>query len=91
MRFRQKRILRRWLEQLNAERAKNGMTMAQADGVSAVLVRGARFNTLVEMIDEKLATEIGVEAWGDGTLLKWLWEHREEILAFILKIVDLFN
>lgn len=26
-----------------------------------------------------------------GDLLKWLWENREEILAFILKLVEMFT
>lgn len=28
---------------------------------------------------------------GGGQLIEWLWENREEILAFILKLIDMFD
>lgn len=27
----------------------------------------------------------------DGKLLRWIWENREQILNFVLQIVDLFS
>lgn len=28
---------------------------------------------------------------GDGSLLKWLWENREQIIEFVLTIIDMFD
>lgn len=32
-----------------------------------------------------------VGALGDGTILRWLWEHRDEIVRWILSILSLFG
>lgn len=31
-----------------------------------------------------------MKAIGDGTILNWLWDHKDEILAFILRLLPLF-
>ena len=33
----------------------------------------------------------GALEFGDGSLLKWLWENREAILEFILTLIALFS
>ena len=37
------------------------------------------------------ATATGQAVGGDGKLIDWLWENREEILEFVLKIIGLFG
>lgn len=36
-------------------------------------------------------TAIKASAFGDGTILSKLWEHREEILAFFLMLFESFS
>lgn len=43
-----------------------------------------------EVFAANMAPAAQLYGWGDGELLKKLWENREEILDFILRIVDLF-
>lgn len=32
-----------------------------------------------------------VKEIGDGKIIEWLWENREEILAFVLKLIEMFS
>ena len=44
-----------------------------------------------EVFAANMAPSAEVYGWGDGEFLKKIWENREEILDFILKLVDLFS
>lgn len=82
-------VMRRMLNKLLAD---GELTPSQAEYVRQIKWRPRLFGTLVDRVHEK-ADEEGFEtqAIGDGELLKWLWENREAILAFIKQIVELFS
>ncbi len=89
----QRILIRRQRERAIDEAVKNG-----------VPIPGGGVRTVTRAEAEKLASRVTDDeviryakakgakgALGDGTFLKWLWEHREEILKFILSIMALFG
>ena len=86
-------MLRRTLRRMLDEHQK-GITCLTADqfaAVERVYLRPRMMGALLRRIEEKVETDRFDMALGDGKFLEWLWENREAILAFILKIVDLFS
>lgn len=81
-------ILRRMLIKLAAE---GKLSAKKLDAVNEVLRHPRRMAALQQAVSAKAESDLGVTKLGDGELMKWLWEHREDILAFILKIVELFK
>ena len=79
-------LLRQTLTRMEAEASP-----AKKRAIEAVLGNRRALRALNERVDELADARVGVAAFGDGQLLKWLWERREEILAFVLRIMDLFK
>lgn len=44
-----------------------------------------------QILGGAIALGAPVGALGDGTILRWLWEHRDEIIRWILSILALFG
>jgi hypothetical protein len=44
-----------------------------------------------QILGGAIALGAPVGALGDGTILRWLWEHRDEIVRWILSILSLFG
>lgn len=42
-------------------------------------------------LDELQACESVQQIGGDGKLIEWLWENREEILEFVLRLIGMFG
>lgn len=82
-------VLRRMLNKLLAD---GELTPAQVAAVRQIKWRPRLFAALSDRTEEFVDDEgINATAIGDGKFLEWLWENREAILGFILKIVDLFS
>ena len=43
-----------------------------------------------EVFAANMAPQTKAYGLGDGEFLRTLWEHREEILAFVMKLLDIF-
>lgn len=70
-------------------------TLAVERAVAKGIPRSEARKKINRISDEQIlggAVAMGapVGALGDGTILKWLWEHREEIVRWILSILALF-
>lgn len=77
---------------LSRLRTESELTAEQADAIRDVLLRPRLFNAVASDLDAEVESK-GIEAAaiGDGKLALWLWEHREEILAFIVKVIETFK
>lgn len=42
-------------------------------------------------LDELQACESVQQIGGDGKLIEWIWENREEILEFVLRLIGMFG
>ena len=47
--------------------------------------------TDAQILGGAVAMGAPVTGLGDGSVLKWIWEHREELVAFVLKLLALFG
>jgi hypothetical protein len=92
--------LKRTVTRLKGKVAAKGKSQEETDRyIAAFLKDGASaMNQLEGMVedyaqayasDSRVMAGARVGALGDGKFLDWLWEHREEILAFVIKIVSM--
>lgn len=44
-----------------------------------------------ESKDELMLTSDLARGIGDGAIIEWIWENRDEIVAFILKLIEMFT
>lgn len=82
-------LLRRTLLRM----ANEGEFSAKKCEMIQTCVRHPRMmKALAARMDESASQDFGkVGAIGDGKILEWLWENREEILEFIQTIIKLFS
>lgn len=71
-------------------------TLAVERAVAKGIPRAEARKKIAKISDEQIlggAIAMGapVGALGDGTILRWLWEHRDEIIRWILSILSLFG
>lgn len=79
---------------LNKLEAEAELTLEELAAISRVRRGFRHFHEFSSGVEAKIQTdglEFSVQDFGDGKFLLWLWEHREELLAFILKIVEMFK
>lgn len=71
------------------------LSAEQRKAVRSVLKSKADMDELVGFMRVKAEKESfitpPVGKLGDGAILKWLFEHRAEILAFVMEIIKLFK
>lgn len=82
-------IYRQFLNKLVDE---GSLTAEQMHAVRAVRLRPGLFAEFRAGVDEYAATSADeAAAMADGKFLLWLWEHKDEILAFILKVYEVLK
>lgn len=93
--------LKRTVTRMQGKVCANGKTQAETDRIIAAFLKDGEssMNYLEGMVedyaqvyanDSRVVAGTRAGKLGDGKFLEWLWEHREEILTFILKIVSMF-
>ena len=82
-------VYRQFLNKLVDE---GNLTADQLQAVRAVRLRPRMFDEFRSGVEEYAAEKADeVTTAADGKFLLWLWEHREEILAFILKVYEVLK
>lgn len=71
--------------------SEGSLTDEQILAVKAVRSRPRLFADFAADVDVMADMSADAQQLGDGKILLWLWEHREEILAYILKLYETFK
>lgn len=81
-------LVRRHLKRTLKE---GGLTEAQVANVRKALASKRMLDELCSRVNVRAEPALaGAKAFGDGQILNWLWEHRTEILEFVMQIVQMF-